>query len=473
MTDMLLEVSKNKFARTIMARVKLPISLPRRLERPKGALCDRELEGLVVLVAGRGALGAELARVLTRSGASPVLSDAALKSAFSGPGEAYGRLPRVAEAPSGKPNELGAIVLDATNLEGVEGLDLLYSTFHPWLRSLAPHGRVLILGRPADDASDASQAAARTALDGFNRSLAKELGRRAATSNLITVTDGAEDRIAAPVRFFLSRASAFVTGQPLRVDARTAWRDDPWTQPLAGKAALVTGAARGIGKAIALSLAVEGAHVVCLDRPQDDESLARTAREASGSNLRCDVLDDDAPERIASELSKRHGGVDIVVHNAGITRDRTLARMDEASWQQTLGVNLRSILRINDALLAGPLRDGGRLISLASITGIAGNAGQSNYAASKAGVMGLTRHLADQLAPRGITVNAVAPGFIETRMTAAVPVVVREAGRRLSALNQGGLPEDVARAITFLATPGAAGVTGNILRVCGGALIGA
>jgi 3-oxoacyl-[acyl-carrier protein] reductase len=135
---------------------------------------------------------------------------------------------------------------------------------------------------------------------------------------------------------------------------------------------------------------------------------------------------------------------------------------------------MEALLQITDTLVSeGTLRDNGRVISLASISGIAGNTGQTNYAASKAGVIGFTRHLAKQLASRGITVNAVAPGFIETRMTAAVPIVVREAGRRLSALAQGGLPEDVARAITFFAEPGSAGTTGQVLRVCGGALLGA
>ncbi len=216
------------------------------------------------------------------------------------------------------------------------------------------------------------------------------------------------------------------------------------------------------------------AHVVCLDRPEDDAPLSQTARAVHGSVLTVDVSDADAPQRIAAHLREHHGGVDIVVHNAGITRDRTLANMDRARWDQTLGINLEAVINITDALLeSGTLRDNGRIVSLASISGIAGNVGQTNYSTSKAGVIGFTRHLAGQVASRGITVNAVAPGFIETRMTAAVPAVVRQAGRRLSALGQGGLPEDVGRALTFLSMPGSAGVTGNILRICGGALLGA
>ena len=162
----------------------------------------------------------------------------------------------------------------------------------------------------------------------------------------------------------------------------------------------------------------------------------------------------------------------VIVHNAGVTRDRTLGKMREQSWDLTLDVNLGAILRLNEALLPA-LGAGGRVILLASIAGLAGNVGQTNYAASKAAVAGLARHLGPALAPRGIAVNAIAPGFIETRMTAAIPAATREVARRLSNLSQGGLPEDVAAAITFLCSPGAAGLSGRVLRVCGGNLIGA
>ena len=146
--------------------------------------------------------------------------------------------------------------------------------------------------------------------------------------------------------------------------------------------------------------------------------------------------------------------------------------MSEAEWRAVLDVNLRSILTLTP-LLVPSLRDGGRIVSLSSVTGLAGNVGQTAYAATKAGVVGFTRAMAWSLAPQRITVNAVAPGFIETRMTANIPFAIREAGRRLCALGQGGRAEDVAEAIVFLATPLAQGITGQALRVCGGSLLGA
>jgi 3-oxoacyl-[acyl-carrier protein] reductase len=290
------------------------------------------------------------------------------------------------------------------------------------------------------------------------------------------VAEGADDRVAHVARFVLSKASAFVSGQPLRISklAKGGDQQPHHERPLAGKVVLVTGAARGIGEATAEILAGEGAHVVVLDRPADDKPASEVAARIGGTVLLADISDNEAPKQIGSFLKSRFGGVDVVVHNAGITRDKTLANMKPEIWNQTIDINLSAVARVTQALLDdGVLRDGGRIICLSSIAGIAGNNGQTNYAASKGGIIGLVRSLASQLAVRGITVNAIAPGFIETRMTAAIPVAIREVARRLSALGQGGQPSDVGQAITFLATPGAQGVTGQVLRVCGGAFVGA
>jgi 3-oxoacyl-[acyl-carrier protein] reductase len=313
------------------------------------------------------------------------------------------------------------------------------------------------------------------------RSVAKEIGRRGGTANLLRVDENASGRVPGPLRFLLSPRSAFVSAQPLRVSAiaeTSALTDTevPWVRPLEGKVVLVTGAARGIGEATVRLLAQEGARVVVLDRPADDAPASQVAREIGGTVLLADVTDEGAPQAIAKFLADTFGGIDVVVHNAGITRDKTLLKMKPELWDQAIQVNLASVVRITDAILKTPkggLRDGGRIICLSSVAGLAGNLGQTNYAASKAGVAGYVRALAPELAKRGITVNAVAPGFIETRLTAAIPVMIREAGRRLAALGQGGLPRDVGELITFLATPGAQGLTGQVVRVCGGAFIGA
>ena len=180
----------------------------------------------------------------------------------------------------------------------------------------------------------------------------------------------------------------------------------------------------------------------------------------------------DAGARIAEALPD---GLDLLIHNAGITRDRRLVNMPAERWISVLEVNLASVLRTTDALLKdGTLKRGGRIVATASIAGLAGNAGQTNYGASKAGVVGLVRSLAPRaLAEHGVTVNAVAPGFIETKMTAAVPLFIREAGRRMNSLAQGGLPADVAETTAWLAHPASGGVNGQVVRVCGQSLLGA
>jgi 3-oxoacyl-[acyl-carrier protein] reductase len=243
---------------------------------------------------------------------------------------------------------------------------------------------------------------------------------------------------------------------------------------LDGKVALVTGAARGIGAAIAAVLARDGAHVVCLDVPAQGSELAATANEVGGTALQLDITAAHAPTALVDHLRDRHGGVDVVVHNAGITRDKTIARMSEDQWDSVIAVNLTSQERLTAAILeAGALRRGGRVVCVSSVSGIAGNRGQVNYATSKAGVIGLVEALAPELGRRQASINAVAPGFIETRMTAAMPVATREAGRRMNSLSQGGQPIDVAETVAWLAAPGSGGINGGVVRVCGQSLIGA
>jgi 3-oxoacyl-[acyl-carrier protein] reductase len=253
-------------------------------------------------------------------------------------------------------------------------------------------------------------------------------------------------------------------------------KTDPqdWEQAHSGRVAVVTGASRGIGEAIARTLARDGATVVGVDVPAQGEQLAAVVNDIGGESLLLDITDEEAPARLAEHLKERHGGADAVIHNAGVTRDRTVARMSEDEWDLVLAINLTAQERLNDALLdGGVLREGGRIVTVSSIGGIAGNRGQTNYGASKAGVIGIVETLAPVLAQRGQTINAVAPGFIETKMTAAMPLGTREAGRRMNSVTQGGLPVDVAETIGWLASPASGGVNGNVVRVCGQSLIGA
>jgi 3-oxoacyl-[acyl-carrier protein] reductase len=379
--------------------------------------------------------------------------------------------PRDAGTGDDPPSPNAALVFDATGITEPGRLRRLYDFFHPYLRALRPSGRVVVLGTRPGECTSAREATAQRALEGFVRSVGKELGR-GRTANLVYASGDAD--LESTLRFLLSAKSAYVSGQALHVGPAPAGPATDWDNPLEDKVALVTGAARGIGAAIAATLARDGAHVVCLDVPAAGQALSRVADDLAGTAYQLDITTPDAPTRLAEFVEARHGGVDVVVHNAGITRDRTLAKMAPEGWDQVLDVNLISQERINAELLTDNLiPPGGRIVAVSSVTGIAGNRGQANYATAKAGVIGLVESTAGELASRGIAINAVAPGFIETPMTARMPMFLREAGRRMNSLGQGGLPVDVAEAVAYFASPGSAGVTGNVLRVCGQSLIGA
>jgi len=375
----------------------------------------------------------------------------------------------------------GALVFDATGINEPAGLRALHEFFTPLLRNLGSCGRVVVLGTTPEEAGTDHERIAQRALEGFTRSLGKEL-RRGSTAALVYVSPDAKPGATgaeSTLRFILSAKSAYVDGQVFVVGSADSERPADWAKPLAGKLGVVTGAARGIGATIAEVFARDGATVVAIDVEQAADALAETAARVGGTALTLDVTAEDAVERITAHLRAHHGDVnggraDILVNNAGITRDKLLANMDAERWDAVVAVNLIAPLRLTEGLVtAGVIGDGGRIIGLSSMAGIAGNRGQTNYATTKAGMIGLTDALAPWLAGKGITINAVAPGFIETAMTAAIPLATREVGRRLNSLYQGGEPVDVAEAIAYFASPASGAVTGNVIRVCGQAMLGA
>ncbi|TFV74938.1 3-oxoacyl-ACP reductase [Blastococcus sp. CT_GayMR19] len=451
MSDWYREFANSGFGSTITKQLGLPRPAVLRRYEPGEPL----LPGPVVVgSAGEGRLREQLTTVLRDAGVtvqSPVTADGATDG-----------------------EKLGAVVLDATGLSTPGDLASAHDFLAPAIKRLRASGRVLILADPPSEAGSPAQAAARQALDGLVRSIGKEL-RDGSTANLVYVPAGAEGSIAGPVRFFLSGRSAYVDGQVVTLSSAEVPEGEDADRPLAGKVAVVTGAARGIGASIARVLSRDGAHVVAVDIPAAGDKLAEVANEVGGTAFQLDITADDAAPRLVEHVRERHGGVDVVVHNAGITRDKLLVNMDAARWNSVMAVNLQAQLDLTQALLDadGVLKDGARIVCVSSQSGIAGNRGQTNYAASKAGVIGMVRAWAPEFANRKATINAVAPGFIVTDMTAKMPLGTREVGSRLNSLQQGGLPVDVAETIAWLAQPGSAGVNGQTVRVCGQSLLGA
>ncbi len=372
--------------------------------------------------------------------------------------------------------EIAAVVYDATSIASSPALVELQQFLSPLVRRLRRCGRVVVIGSTPETAGSTSARIAQRGLEGFTRSLAKEVGR-GSTVQLVYVAPSAEAGMASTLCFLLSAKSAYVSGQVVRLTPPVvAFNNSLVDQeaPLADKVALVTGASRGIGAAVARVLSRDGARVVGVDLPAAAGQLQRLADELGGVRISLDITAVDGPQRLGRRLQELAKGVDIVVHNAGVTRDRRLANLTAERWQEVIAVNVNAPERITAELLEQRLiRPHGRVVAVSSVAGIAGNPGQTSYATSKAGVIGLVDAFSEITRDDGITVNAVAPGFIETQMTASMPFALREAGRRLNSMRQGGQPVDVAETVAWLAHPASGGVNGTTVRVCGQSLLGA
>ncbi len=241
-------------------------------------------------------------------------------------------------------------------------------------------------------------------------------------------------------------------------------------QALTGEIALVTGASRGIGAAIADELASQGAIVIGTATTQTGaDAISDRLKSYCGAGMALDVTDGAAVEAVIDAIGKQHGGISILVNNAGITRDNLLMRMKDEDWDAIIATNLSSVFRTCKAVMRSMMKARrGRIINIASVIGVTGNAGQSNYAAAKAGIIGFSKSLAREIGSRNVTVNVVAPGFIDTDMTRALPDAAKDSMLAQIALGRLGEPADIARAVAFLASPSAAYITGETLHVNGG-----
>ena len=431
----------DKLARVVVTKLPLPIAIPADLRRAPVQPLPRPLRALD-------------ASVIT----APSVHESPLAAAL----EAAGATVQLG-APTG-PCDI--VVLHVGHPASYEIVLELHALLRDAVSALRKNGRLVIMA-PSGDGIIAG------ALHGFVRSLSREIGRRGVTVNAITAPDAST--AAATVVFLASDRASFVTAQSYELQGGVC----PAAPAVKPEVAVVTGAARGIGASIARFLAAAGYRMALLDIESQRDAGQALCEELGGEPagmvfIPCDVSDSDAADgalQRARSLSPQ-GTLDVLVNNAGITRDRTFAKMTPQEWSAVMAVNLRAVVEVT-RIAKDRLAEGARVVNISSVTGFAGNFGQTNYGAAKGGVIGFTRHASRELEALGITVTAVAPGFIETAMTARMPLVNREMAKQMTSLAQAGTPQDVAAVVEFLARREAWPLRGQVVRADGGMYFGA
>ncbi len=436
---------QNATLRTLLKTLNIPIPVPPILKRNLSAYSDDELTSKNIVVAGKDNEFLHHLQIAFQDkiNVATIYDD-----------------------------KIDGLVVSCVGMGTLEDLEDLYTTVKNTTSKIAANGRVVLVSR-MDDATALSHTVQKS-IDGFARALSKEIGgKKGVTVNLLKITNKniMPFEVVKAATFFLSDKSSFITGQVVELNNAYGLELISTKKLLKDKIAIVTGGARGIGAATAKVLHREGAKVIIVDVPFAKDDAEKLALEINGDVILEDITDAKATADIQKYILNNYNGLDILINNAGITRDKTIAKMSIDQWRSVLNVNLKATINLTEAFIQNGFNKNAKVVGLSSISGIAGNVGQTNYSLSKAGMIGFMESVASN--QENLFANAVAPGFIETKMTENLPFFVKEGGRRLSTLKQGGLPEDVAELIGFLASPLSDGINGQCLRVCGGSMIGA
>ncbi|HMX59856.1 MAG TPA: 3-oxoacyl-ACP reductase [Chitinophagales bacterium] len=436
---------QNATLRNVLKTLNIPVPVPPILKRNLNAFSDDELSNKEIVITGKE---------------NDFLSQ--LQKEFHG---------RIGQATI-YDETIDGLVLSCVGMQTIEDLEDLYTSIKNTVSKIKANGRIVIVSK--EDKTSVTTFTIQKSIDAFSRALSKEIGgKKGITVNQLKITN--EEVTASAVVnasiFFLSDKSSFITGQVVDVSNANTDTLTSIEGLLQGKIAIVTGGARGIGAAAARVLHREGATVIIVDVPQAADDAQALAAELNGDSYLLDISQATAAKELQKYIIEKYGKLDILVNNAGITRDKTIAKMSIDQWRSVLNVNLKAVIQLTQIFIENGFSKDAKVVSLSSISGISGNVGQTNYSLTKAGVIGFSQALA--ATNKNIFANAVAPGFIETKMTENLPFFIKEGGRRLSTLKQGGKPEDVAELIGFLASPLSNGINGQCVRVCGGNMIGA